>query len=500
MSDKDLVQQAALRALSQSSGKKLGEEDKSPATPVVEPAPAKTQKTSPEKNSQDTSTSDKAKLPEKGSAEAESHKQAALAATHNKEATKSTLPQKGSAEAAVHNMAAQEAAGKKSPNTNQHKGESSLGFLFLVLMLPLAIVGGLYAYATYMQDNNAPQSDKNTADKATPKTPKSAAKIEKTPAAPAPTPPSVAKPVMPPVEVTPPVEAPKPQASIPQKAMSPEAAASVAAAPTPASTKTAPQPTKPTETTPKIKPATTTEAPKNTEPKTVTQPATAEHAKTEKGHWDYESTDWASVDPAYKTCGTGNNQSPINIPMTAGNTGPQFQYNYALSAGKLHNNGHTVQVDLDKGNQLLVNGKAYDLIQFHFHTPSENRIHGKSYPMEVHLVHKNAENQLAVVAVMIDQGGTNELLSHMPVPAKKGDTISSGGANINPALLLPANRTGFTFSGSLTTPPCSESVGWIVLQTPIRVESETLARFQKVLGNNNRPIQPTNNRAIYNAN
>jgi carbonic anhydrase len=455
MSDYDFVQKAALRALSRSHDKKppLGAGAKKPKNPSTSPADPETSQVSQKKSAGHRK---KNKLPEKGSAEATVHKMAAKAAVDKKNGSSS----------------------KNLKNNSQGKQDNSLSFLFLVLLLPLAVVGGLYTYASNMRDKKAStgQASQNLASAAKTKNEKqvsSKASPGKTVTR-APKAPTVA-------DLK---KAEKKQAISPQPvAIKPAAPIQKTATPPPPH----PQPT----VTMNNKAATAPLQAANT-------PATAKaSAKTHKSHWDYSSTDWASLDPSFKTCGTGQMQSPIDIQPINPPAGPVFQYNYFPSNAKVHNNGHSVQVDLAKGNQLLVNGKAYELIQFHFHTPSENLINGRRYPMEVHLVHKNAQNKFAVVAIMITEGGGNQLLAQMPVPQKKGDSSKSTGAHINPILLLPANHGSFTFTGSLTTPPCTQNVGWIVLQNPLLVSRETLTKFQKVLGKNNRPVQPENGRIIY---
>ena len=460
MSKKDLIEQAAVKALSR---------------PAISPTPItgnisqkKQSAASLDKKDEITSgkvkktakPSVKSKTPEKGSAEAEAHKLAALASTIRLSEPEIQLPQKGSAEAAVHRLAAQEAAEKSSGsgsgsglNIPTEQG-SGLGFLFLVLALPLAILAGLYAYAS----NNSDKTDKTIlaqADRAKVKHENATGKMIEQ---------GLTNPLM----------------ANPGKDRR-------------RASREEPKPVAPPLNT--AKPA----------PTPVTKTASHAAAKSHRVHWDYKSTNWAALSPAFKACGEGRSQSPIDIQAASGPAGPNFQFNYFPSSGKIHNNGHTLQVDLIKGkqrqsNQLLVNGKPYDLIQFHFHTPSENRINGTSFPMEVHLVHKNAEDQLAVVAVMITSGVPNQLIDQMPVPATKGQYAMSSGAHINPMMLLPNDRRSYTFSGSLTTPPCTQNVGWIVLKTPLFVSGATLTKFQKILGKNNRPVQPSNGRKIFSSN
>ena len=418
------------------------------------------------------STKEEAKtpLPEKGSAEAEAHRQA-LKSQSSKPKKSNPIPQKGSAEAAAHNMASKARAGDRSADDGGDQGGSGkdgsgLGFLGLVLLLPLAIVGGLYGYAYYNKNGATTSNVRKPVEGKRMALPAPATALKK------------------PATVKPATKSPKTpglaKTTGPTKSTAPAKSAKNSVTPAP---KPVPKPAK------TVTPA-----------KPLAQKAKTAATGQAALQWDYSNTNWASLDPSFKTCGSGRAQSPINIVATPGNRGPNFHFNYFPSNGKVLNTGHSVQVDLAKGNQLLVNGTAYELTQFHFHTPGENAINGRRAPMEAHLVHKNNQGQLVVVAVMIKQGGANQLIDRMPVPPKKGDSSEAGGAFINPLQLLPGNRRSFTFSGSLTTPPCTQNVGWIVMQQPVFVSSATLAKFQRVLGKNARPLQPANSRAIYTSN
>jgi carbonic anhydrase len=222
----------------------------------------------------------------------------------------------------------------------------------------------------------------------------------------------------------------------------------------------------------------------------------------EKGaHWGYKGdhgpTNWAKLHPNNKLCATGKRQSPFKVgganqpPEKAGDL------QYKATAGKVINNGHTIQVSLEAGSVLMVDGKPYRLAQFHFHTPSEHHLFNKGYPMEMHLVHVSADKKLAVVGVMIAPGGNGgHPLDKLALPAKKGATAQLAGGKIDPGTLLPTHRSHFRFEGSLTTPPCSEGVAWHMMITPIRLKAATIKRFQAIMGANNRPLQPHNNRKV----
>jgi carbonic anhydrase len=155
------------------------------------------------------------------------------------------------------------------------------------------------------------------------------------------------------------------------------------------------------------------------------------------------------------------------------------------------NNGHTFQVNVDKGSSIKVDGKTFELLQFHFHTPSEHTVDGRPFPLELHLVHQAADKSLAVIGVLMTEGTSNSVLAKfwdkLPKTASEVDT----GQNIELKDLLPRGTDDyFTYAGSLTTPPCSESVRWIVLQQPVQVAKAQIATFRAVFPNNSRPTLP----------
>jgi carbonic anhydrase len=227
-------------------------------------------------------------------------------------------------------------------------------------------------------------------------------------------------------------------------------------------------------------------------------------ATTGKPHWSYEghggAAHWAELDPAFKTCATGREQSPVNIETRlvapAGDAKP-LRLGYAASAGTVVNNGHTIQVDLANGGALTLDDGAYRLLQFHFHTPSEEQIDGQSYPLVAHLVHRSEQGQLAVVGVLFKVGQENAALKPVfaQLPAQ-ADTKRPLDAPIDPAALLPADRAHYTLAGSLTTPPCSEGVRWHVLKTPVELSAAQLSAFKTLYAMNARPVQPLNGRTV----
>lgn len=203
---------------------------------------------------------------------------------------------------------------------------------------------------------------------------------------------------------------------------------------------------------------------------------------------------WGEVAPL---CATGVNQSPINITKaTQANLLP-LRIDYQGKVTQLVNNGHTIEALVSGKNDVIINGDTYHLKQFHFHTPSENLIDGKQYPLEAHFVNADDKGKLAVISVMFEIGPrTNSdldaLLNEIP---EKGQTIEIK-QDLTPGALLPRDREYYQFNGSLTTPPCTEGVRWYVMQEHQTSSKEQTEMLHAVMGNNNRPTQPLNARVI----
>ncbi|MGR6861936.1 carbonic anhydrase [Aliivibrio salmonicida] len=195
------------------------------------------------------------------------------------------------------------------------------------------------------------------------------------------------------------------------------------------------------------------------------------------------------------TCQTGVNQSPIDITDAIESTLSPIAFNYAQAGKNIVNNGHTVQVNFDGKQSIQVEGKIFNILQLHFHTPSENLIAGHSYPLEMHLVHSDKEGNLAVIGVMFREGNVNTELAkiwqEMPTSGKVNLTNK-----LNLINLLPTDQTYYRFNGSLTTPPCSEGVTWFVMKNPIAISSQQLTQFKALYDGNNRPTQEINARPV----
>lgn len=248
-------------------------------------------------------------------------------------------------------------------------------------------------------------------------------------------------------------------------------------------------------------------APPVAETKEATKKAKAgkndkEEAVHEAPHWSYSgetgADKWSSLDKAFETCGVGQRQSPIDIRRTVLADLPPIQFAYKPVPLSIVDNGHSIRVDTPGAGEMTVDGEAYELQQFHFHKPSEEKLNGKTYDMVVHLVHQSKAGKLAVVAVMMEAGKEQSLIrtlwTHLPLERDK--PVTRPAVKIDPSLLIPAKRTYYTFLGSLTTPPCTEGVLWLVLKSPMPVSKEQLAGFGTLYKNNVRPVQGVNNRLI----
>ena len=239
--------------------------------------------------------------------------------------------------------------------------------------------------------------------------------------------------------------------------------------------------------------------------------------KPSEVYWNYQAETgpayWADLDSQFKTCASGQTQSPIDLTAAEPTDLLNPEFHYLPVPLNLLNNGHTVKVPYAPGSYFTLEGKRYDLLQFHFHSPSEHAINGKPQSAELHLVHQSDEGELAVVAVLLklsdeggsDEGGSDEGSSNgraiaytalsQNLPAQAGDKVRTG-KTINAQSLLPTQTTTYRYSGSLTTPPCSESVTWLVMSQPVDLPGSQLAQYQKLLNHNNRPLQKLNRRAV----
>lgn len=228
------------------------------------------------------------------------------------------------------------------------------------------------------------------------------------------------------------------------------------------------------------------------------------HGHDDAVHWGYQGAGapehWGDLKPEFKMCGEGKKQSPIDIVGAVEGDLPELKYNYSDTTLSLVNNGHSIQANYSEGSSINVGGDTYQLLQFHFHSLSENKIDGQFFPVEAHLVHANASGDLAVVAVMFAEGAANPLLERLwgYTPSKANSTTTVPTASINVSDLLPKSADYYGFTGSLTTPPCTEGVRWMVLQNPVTASPAQIAKFRSFFGDHdtNRPVQPLNGRVV----
>lgn len=219
--------------------------------------------------------------------------------------------------------------------------------------------------------------------------------------------------------------------------------------------------------------------------------------------WSYEGDTgpehWGALDPSYRLAETGRAQSPIDIRTVSATPAPplQMRFRYTAEPATYVNNGHTLQHDQAPGSWLEVDGERYALKQFHIHTPSEHTFDGAHLDAEIHLVHKNAAGDVAVVGVLVRSGAKNPAFAsaHGTLP-REGRTKTLTG-RVDPGALLPESHRIYRYTGSFTTPPCTEKVDWFVFAQPIEASPEEIAEVQALEGSNNRPTQPLNGRRVF---
>jgi carbonic anhydrase len=218
-------------------------------------------------------------------------------------------------------------------------------------------------------------------------------------------------------------------------------------------------------------------------------------------HWGYDGeagpAHWGRLKPEFALCASGERQSPIDIRDGIAVDLELPRFDYRPSAFSVIDNGHTVQVNLAPGNTVEVMGRRYELVQFHFHRPSEERINGRLFEMSVHLVHRDPDGRLAVVGVVLERGAARPALQQVwnNLPLEKHEALAASGT-IDPAALLPEDRRYFTYMGSLTTPPCSEGVLWMVMQQPVQASPAQIGIFSRLYPMNARPVQQSAGRLI----
>ncbi len=207
---------------------------------------------------------------------------------------------------------------------------------------------------------------------------------------------------------------------------------------------------------------------------------------------------WGTLSPEYQVCQAGTQQSPIDLEGAIDASLSDIQIEYGEIPLKILNNGHTIQVNTEPGNTLILDGTPFELIQFHFHHPSEHTVTGEPYPMEVHFVHQSESGELAVLGIFLKEGQENAALKPIwdAMPSQVQPETQISGSTVEIASILPANRSVYRYFGSLTTPPCSEIVRWVVFEEPIEVSSAQIEQFVEIFPLNARPVQPLNRRFL----
>lgn len=254
----------------------------------------------------------------------------------------------------------------------------------------------------------------------------------------------------------------------------------------------------------KMKPAKKMSAHKPEMTKPATKVVMAPHApkRPHAAHWGYSGAGgpahWGDLKATFKACSAGRHQSPINLEATEAAHVAPLKMHYKVSLIDMVNNGHTIQANYGKGSYITLGNERYDLLQFHFHTPSEHRVAGRSFPMEIHFVHRNKRGQLAVVGVLVAAGDYNLAAREIwdRLPARAHTKSANTRALMNARDLLPGDTRYFRYSGSLTTPPCSENVKWLVLQSPVRFSEGQIGKLHSIIGMNARPAQARNSRYL----
>ena len=218
-------------------------------------------------------------------------------------------------------------------------------------------------------------------------------------------------------------------------------------------------------------------------------------------HWGYQGDTgpaaWGGLKSEYSMCKSGERQSPIDIRGGLAVNLDPVRFDYQASKFAVLDDGHTVQAKLAPGSSINIGGRRFDLQQLHFHRPSEERIDGRQFEMSLHLVHKDEQGRLAVVALLFDQGPPNAVVQNVwnNLPLERGEAMPAREA-LELAALLPNDRRYYTYMGSMTTPPCAEGVQWIVMRAPQSLTAEQIAIFSRIYPMNARPVQSAAGRRI----
>jgi len=243
------------------------------------------------------------------------------------------------------------------------------------------------------------------------------------------------------------------------------------------------------------------ESPSNSAPRTIKKSSSKSPSSSSNGAWSYKGSEgpeyWGGISSAYEKCQSGKKQSPVNIEDFKQSTKLlPLKFVYRNSEISLHNNGHTIQGNYAPGSHIEIQGDTYNLLQFHFHTPSEHQMTGIQYDVEIHFVHKDENGRIAYVGLFVEEGMANSSLEKIwkDLPMHKGDRAAANELNIED--ILPKERSYYHYMGSITTPPCTENVRWYLLKQSIEMSANQIDRLVRLLRFNARPTQNLNGRII----
>lgn len=221
-----------------------------------------------------------------------------------------------------------------------------------------------------------------------------------------------------------------------------------------------------------------------------------------KSHWSYDGdtgpANWGNLNTEYSLCETGKNQSPINITQAIKASLSELNFDYVADVASIKNNGHSIQSNIADGSSVMINGKEFNLLQFHFHSPSEHHVNGNNYPLEVHFVHADKDMNLAVVGVFFEESSEeNTVFKDILKMAPKKEGEKKVKKSIDYKNLIPKDKSYYRLNGSLTTPPCSEGVTWVVMKDIQPISKKQVDKYYKIFGfDANRPVQALNARVV----
>lgn len=218
--------------------------------------------------------------------------------------------------------------------------------------------------------------------------------------------------------------------------------------------------------------------------------------------WSYTGptgpSNWGSLKEEYAMCSKGNEQSPINIQSTVQRPLP-LGINYHAGQYKVEIEKKTITLIPESNtNSINLQGTTYKLKQLHFHTPSEHLINGQQFDLEIHLVHEDHNHSVAVIGIFVEIGSQSKEFQKIGNILKEEKNVKVNRfISVNIQSFIPINSKYITYNGSFTVPPCTEGVKWIVYKKPIQFSYQQIKYYQKYYYPSNRPVQPLNNRILY---